>query len=269
MTGICSICGKKEMLPYRCKFCGYLYCSEHRLPENHDCPGLEKLKAQTRDSGRIVYQPVSEPIKKSGIGFSGLGRKKKSPYTVPISRNYSLYIIMVTGLMYFLQLLIPGFTGLFLLIPQLAAERPWTVFTYMFLHGNLIHLFINMLMLLFLGKILERRIGSINFLTVYFGAGLLSALGHMLISPSPVLGASGAVYGIFACLAILEPGIMVYVFPIPFPLKIIHLLVLYALNDLLNIGSNDMIAHAAHLSGLLFGLFMAFKLKHDHSMNNW
>ncbi|MCL7475029.1 MAG: rhomboid family intramembrane serine protease [ANME-2 cluster archaeon] len=267
MAELCSVCGKKEMLPYKCKFCGWTYCSQHRLPENHECEGLEILKTEARNSGRIVYHPEPEPVRKRNTGIPGLGRQIKSPYAIPISRNYSLYIIMACVVIFFLQQLIPAFTGLFLLIPQLAAIRPWTIFTYMFLHGSGGHLFFNMLVLFFFGPILERKIGSYQFLVVYFGAGLLSALGHMIFSGSPVLGASGAIYGIFACLALLEPEIRVYVYFIP--MKIAQALVLFAAIDILMMGSNDMIAHAAHLSGLVFGLYMGLKLKKSVSRSQW
>lgn len=269
MAGICSICGKREMLPYKCKFCGYTYCSEHRLPERHHCPGLDMLKMQTRDSGRITYEPIEKPVKKSRLGFPSLGWRDRSPYAVPVSRNYSLYLIMVNVIMYFLQLIIPPFTQFFVLVPQLAAARPWTIFTYMFLHSpyGIGHLFFNMLVLFFFGPILESKIGSVRFLTVYFGAGLLSAIGHMAVSSSPVLGASGAIYGVFACLAVLDPEIRVYVYF--FPMKIINALLLFGLLDFLLIGSNDMVAHGAHLFGLLFGLYMGVRLKKLRSTQIW
>ncbi|MDF1557250.1 MAG: rhomboid family intramembrane serine protease [ANME-2 cluster archaeon] len=270
MSGICSVCGKKEMLPYKCKFCGWTYCSQHRLPENHECTGLEILKTQTRNSGRIVYQPEPEPLSKRNIGIPGLGRRVKSPYAIPVSRNYSLYIIMVCVVVYLLQLIFwPEFDNLFMLTPSEVASKPWTLFTYMFLHSKfrVFHILFNMLVLFFFGPILERKIGSYRFLSVYFGAGLLSALGHMVFSGSPVLGASGAIYGIFACLAVLEPEIRVYVYFIP--MKIAQALVLFALIDILMMGSNDMIAHAAHLSGLVFGLYMGLKLKKGISRSSW
>ncbi len=268
MAGICSICGKKEMLPYKCKYCGWTYCSEHRLPENHNCPGLEKLKTQVRESGRIMYQPEPETTKKYTIGLPGLGGRGRSPYAIPVSRNYSLYLIMLCVITFFLQLIFrPYFDYYFMFIPELVAVHPWTVFTYMFLHGSGSHLFFNMLVLFFFGPTLERKIGSHKFLIVYFGAGLLSALGHMIFSGSPVLGASGAIYGIFACLALLEPDIRVYVYF--FPMKITQALVLFALVDILMMGSNDMIAHAAHLSGLVFGLYMGFKIKKEMKRSVW
>ena len=260
MANLCSICGKKEMLPYKCKFCGWTYCSEHRLPENHDCIGLEKFKKHSRDSGKIVYQP--EPTKNKHMGLPLFQKGVKSQYAIPISRNYSLYIMMACIFIYFLQLFIRGFTDFFYLDPSHILIRPWTIVTYMFLHAGTHHIFINMLVLFFFGPTLEKKIGSMKFLQVYFGAGLTSAIGHMIISSSPVLGASGAIYGVFACLAVLDPEIRVYLLYF-FPMKIINALILFSLYNILFIDANDMIAHGAHLSGLLFGLYMAFKLKKE------
>ena len=38
----CQYCGKETYLPFKCKYCGGIFCSEHRLPEKHECPGLKK-----------------------------------------------------------------------------------------------------------------------------------------------------------------------------------------------------------------------------------
>jgi len=40
ITGKCAYCGKEVTLPFKCKYCGLLFCDEHRLPENHSCRGL-------------------------------------------------------------------------------------------------------------------------------------------------------------------------------------------------------------------------------------
>jgi len=40
VSGTCKKCSKKVTMPFRCKFCKGLFCSGHRLPENHDCEGL-------------------------------------------------------------------------------------------------------------------------------------------------------------------------------------------------------------------------------------
>ena len=272
MADICSICGKKEMLPYKCKYCGWTYCSEHRLPENHNCPGLEKLKTQVRESGRIMYQPEQKTTKKHTIGLPGLWHRERSPYAVPISRNYSLYIIMANVFMYLLQRIFGyWFTRLFYLDPVNVLYQPWTIVTHMFLHSPFLslHIFINMMILFFFGPILERKIGSKNFLIVYFGAGLLSALGQMTISQNPMLGASGAIFGILATLTVLDPDIRVFLFFIP--MKIVQMLMLFAFYEMFMLltGSNDMIAHGAHLSGLVFGLYMGFKIKKEMKQSVW
>ncbi len=272
MANICSICGKKEMLPYKCKYCGWTYCSEHRLPENHNCPGLEKLKTQVRESGKIMYQPEPETTKKHTIGLPGLGHRGRSPYAVPISRNYSLYIILANVFVYLLQLIFGHwFTRLFYLDPVNVLYQPWTIVTHMFLHSPFLslHIFINMMILFFFGPILEKKIGSKNFLIVYFGAGLLSALGQMTISQNPMLGASGAIFGILATLTVLDPDIRVFLLFVP--MKIVQMLILFAFYELFMLltGSNDMIAHGAHLSGLLFGLYMGFKIKKEMKRSVW
>jgi len=40
----CDYCGKQTYMPYRCRYCDGLFCPDHRLPEKHDCVGLERMK---------------------------------------------------------------------------------------------------------------------------------------------------------------------------------------------------------------------------------
>jgi serine/threonine protein kinase len=42
--GGCSFCGKREYLPWKCNYCGGMFCGDHRMPFNHDCPGIERYK---------------------------------------------------------------------------------------------------------------------------------------------------------------------------------------------------------------------------------
>lgn len=150
--------------------------------------------------------------------------------------------------------------------PTSLVARPWTLVTYIFLHASLLHLFFNMLVLYFFGTALERRVGNNQLLAIFFTAGILSAIGYKFlsqpifnISPSSMIGASGAIYGVFAALTIIEPDIRVYVYFIP--MKIKHALVLFALFDFLMVNSSDMIAHTAHLSGIFVGLYMGYRMK--------
>ena len=181
----------------------------------------------------------------------------------------SIVIIVLCILSFFLEM-VPGigeiYVSAFQFNPNSLVTRPWTLVTYMFLHTSLLHLFFNMLVLYFFGTVLERLVGNRQLLEIFFTAGILSAIGYAFlsqpifnISPGTMVGASGAIYGVFAALTMLEPDMRVYVYFVPMKLK--HALVLFALFDFLMVNSSDMIAHTAHLSGLFVCLYMGFRIK--------
>ncbi len=150
----------------------------------------------------------------------------------------------------------------------LSAGYLWQPLTYLFLHGSLFHLLINMLILYFLGTEVERTLGSRNFLIVYFVAGVLGGMGWLLLSPGGIcIGASGAVMGMLGAYAALFPHreITVLVFFIlPITMKAWMLAAgLAAMEFILMTSRPDVgIAHAAHLAGLAAGyvfVYVAFR----------
>ncbi len=139
-------------------------------------------------------------------------------------------VIIVLCVLSFLLEMIPGIGEIYISVfqfdPSSLMTRPWTLITYMFLHSGLVHLFLNMLVLYFFGTAFERRVGNKQLLAVFFTAGVLSAIGYAFlsrpifnISPGAMIGASGAIYGVFSALAILEPDMLVYVYFVPMKLK--------------------------------------------------
>ncbi len=52
----CQKCGKEDFLPFICPYCRGYFCSEHRLPENHDCPRIELARAPKKETKPIVVQ---------------------------------------------------------------------------------------------------------------------------------------------------------------------------------------------------------------------
>jgi Zn-dependent protease len=52
----CQYCGKEEVLPFKCQFCKGLFCAEHRLPENHNCPEIERAKAPREEPPPFEYK---------------------------------------------------------------------------------------------------------------------------------------------------------------------------------------------------------------------
>ena len=267
----CTICGKPAS--YRCKYCGDTLCREHLASDKHWCVAIEEYKKDI-ETGRT--SPISSGIKPE---YGRWEYKKSVKYTNPLgifAGNYSFLILFLISISFVLQLVIPRpyYTDLLILNPGLVMERPWTLVTHIFLHGSFGHLLINMLVFFFFAPALERKIGSSKFLLIFFLSGIFAGIGwsltftpdqHQLLLLQQNLfgsvGASGAIMGIFATLAVLMPKMKVYIFPLPIPIEIWIVLILFALYDFFMIGSPDMIAHTAHLSGLFFGLLAGMWLK--------
>ena len=135
--------------------------------------------------------------------------------------------------------------------------------TYIFLHGNWVHLIANCISLLGAGIIVENDLGHLKFLGAFLSSGIVAGLIHSWLNPSssvPIIGASGAVFGVIAVLFLLMPFKITYALVVPLPsvavglmLSIIELYSLYTPTDLT-------IAHDAHIAGFAFGCIYAFNV---------
>ena len=137
------------------------------------------------------------------------------------------------------------------LIPYYFTERPWTIFTAMFVHDGFWHLFFNMLVLFFFGSYLSRLVGNTWLTLVYFIGGLAGNLLYLVLGQdlSIAVGASGAVYAVAGALAVLVPKLRVYVwFVIPMPLWAMVLVFMVVFSFLPGI------AWQAHIGGLVIGV---------------
>ena len=105
-----------------------------------------------------------------------------------------------------------------------AVPEGYTLLTYMFLHGDIIHLASNMLFLWVFGDNVEDAMGHVKYLVFYVLCGIAGALTHAFMLPAsglPLIGASGAVAGVIAAYLILHPRVRVWVLVFRFiPLKI-------------------------------------------------
>jgi membrane associated rhomboid family serine protease len=88
------------------------------------------------------------------------------------------------------------------------SEGEWyRLLTSGFLHASLIHVGFNMLLLFFLGRLLEPALGTVRFLALYFAALLAGSLGVMVLDPNALtLGASGAVFGLAGAIFVIARG---------------------------------------------------------------
>ena len=133
--------------------------------------------------------------------------------------------------------------------------------TYMFLHAGFGHLFSNMFALWMFGRTLEYELGSQRFLTYYMVCGIGAALIQIGIASLfgeslTLLGASGAVFGLLLAFGVLHPNNMIYIIPLPFPIKAKWFVLGYAVLEILLGWSplNTGVAHFAHVGGMLWGL---------------
>ena len=156
--------------------------------------------------------------------------------------------------MFFITASSPLLYRLLWLYPPAILYQPWSLVTYMFLHGGLGHLFFNMIGLFFFGPRLESHVGGRDFLWLYFLSGMGGALFSIVFATQyPVVGASGGVYGVLLSYALFWPREKIYIYGI-LPVEawlLASLLVFGSLWAGIS-GSQSGTAHFAHLGGLAF-----------------
>ena len=137
--------------------------------------------------------------------------------------------------------------------------------TYMFLHAGFGHLFSNMFALWMFGRTLEYELGSQRFLTYYMVCGIGAALIQIGVASLfgeslTLLGASGAVFGLLLAFGVLHPNNMIYIIPLPFPIKAKWFVLGYAVLEIVLGWSplNTGVAHFAHVGGMLWGLALLY-----------
>ncbi len=188
--------------------------------------------------------------------------------------------IFINTLIFFYQVLSPAGLEYFIVkmgvipyeithltsIPDIPRVSPMiSLFTSMFLHGSLFHLLGNMLYLWIFGNNIEDYLGSVRFILFYFMSGLGASAVHIIFnfnSPTPVIGASGAIAGILGAYLILFPHarVITFVFLIFIirivPIPAAFVLGIWFLGQLLNVGLGGGVAWLAHIGGFLLGILL-------------
>jgi membrane associated rhomboid family serine protease len=150
----------------------------------------------------------------------------------------------------------------------------WQLVTYMFLHGSLWHILMNMFILWMFGAELERTWGSREFTKFYFVAGIGAGIINVLLAalrPStanvPIIGASGAIYGLLVAYAMLFPERYVYVYFL-IPVKVKYLVMFLVAVEFFSTYQPDGVAHFAHLGGALVG-FLYLRYDFRWRLKRW
>ncbi len=188
------------------------------------------------------------------------------PRLTPVVKN----LLIINVLVYIAAVTLPQFVpDLSMHFPLSDRFSPYQIVTHFFMHGSPRHLIFNMLGLFFLGPMVEQRIGSKNFLIFYLLCALGAILAHVGIdfyqyfqqdvrSFAPVVGASGAIYGVVIAFATLFPNTQLMLLFPPIPVKAKYLALAYIAYDLYSglSGAQTGIAHFAHLGGAIAGFLL-------------
>jgi len=195
----------------------------------------------------------------------------------PVVRNLLIANIAVYLVQSFLRIDLATIFGYHSFsLQEMGLFNPIQIFTYMFLHSGTSHIFSNMFGLFMFGPMLENFLGSKRFLILYIVSGVGACLLHGGISlfeisqfpldsadytmmmSIPMVGASGAIFGMLGAFARLFPNTEMIIFPLPIPVKAKYLVSLYALFEIFSGFYNVMpgVAHFAHIGGLIFGILL-------------
>lgn len=140
--------------------------------------------------------------------------------------------------------------------------KPFQLFTYMFLHGDFMHIFFNMFGLISIGPILESYWGQKRFTLFYLVTGIGAALFNIFIGMvfsssgdyGTMVGASGAIYGLLMAFGMTFPEMEVRLMIPPIPIKAKYLV--FVLGGMTFLLGPKNVAHFAHLGGVIFAFIM-------------
>lgn len=180
-----------------------------------------------------------------------------------------LILIGINVLMFFIQRFYPRVTYALALIPYsiIYEHSYWQFFTYMFVHGSVQHLISNMLGLLIFSLLLEKAIGTREYILYYLLSGTLAGVASFIVYWitgsyfSVLLGASGALYAVMFLFACAFPRSRLFVFGI-LPIRAPVLVLIYFCIEFFSQFRSDGVAHTTHLFGLLFGyLYIRIRMR--------
>ncbi|MDR1584333.1 MAG: rhomboid family intramembrane serine protease [Prevotellaceae bacterium] len=189
-------------------------------------------------------------------------------------------LLLINGVMFLASYLFENFMieTFSLFYPASQFFKFFQLLTHMFMHADLMHLFFNMYALWLFGSMIERVWGGKKFLLYYLITGLGAACLHLLIEylkiknldvfeysdrivqiyGTPMLGASGAVFGVLLAFGMMFPNTELQLIIPPVRLKAIWLVVIYGILELF-LGVTQTVvgvAHFAHIGGMLFGFIL-------------
>lgn len=308
----CKFCGTSlEYLPFRCKYCGGDFCKEHRLPEKHNCSFERKNDISSVKPIKATVIKINEENEqekefytKDKIYSSSYDTKDNvSPWEANIIRprltsiklkaTYLIMILQLVGLILSkIKIIEPHF---YLSAAQILNWYFHTIFTPMINPSDFFSFIFNLLVIYFIGRLIEGKFGPKLLLQIYILSAIISAgailLIQLFLSFIPFFGTnilyfgytttSGAIMGLICFITLMLPNIEINAFIFLIPVRIkpkyflwlaIGIYLFFGLIDLLYFFSNPLfpgfISEFGNVFGVLGGLIMINKFRFSNSFPN-
>ena len=178
--------------------------------------------------------------------------------TAPVVKKLLLLNIGLFILQLILKYFSMSLVGLLALFPTNSSYyEPHQIITHQFVHAGWLHLILNMFALATIAPVVEEKIGSKKFILYYLFCGIGAGLLHLyfLTVNMPMVGASGAIYGMLLYFTFIKPNEKVFILFIPIGIKAKYLIPILLLVEIIlaTNGSNDGVGHWAHIGGAITG----------------
>lgn len=218
-----------------CQRCGRTICPE--------CQTQAAVGVQCPDCVREGRASIPRTKPRLVTAFSRTSR-------VPVV-TYS--IIAITVVMFGVQFITGGTQGsvtrALMYWGPLTVAEPWRMLTALVLHSGVVHILVNMYSLFIFGPILERMLGRVRFIALYLISGLGGSVAVLLLNPmTPVIGASGAIFGLLGAFFIITRRLGG---------NSVQLLIVIGINLAIGFVPGFNISWQAHLGGVVVGAAVA------------
>ncbi|MDX1681719.1 MAG: rhomboid family intramembrane serine protease [Phycisphaeraceae bacterium] len=216
----------------------------------------------------------------TGFGHGGLGRGSFGGGGFGSGDAWSMTTILLVAnvVVFLLQAILsgssrgsaisPGYWGHFSIETTLYGGQVWRLLTYQFLHGGFGHLLFNMIALFFFGPLMEQWWGRRRFLIFYLLCGTAGAFFYTALffvpdllnatARTPMVGASGSIFGILIGCALCYPNqrVMLLIPPVPMKMRTLALVILGIAFFSIVMGARNAGGEAAHLGGAAMGFLL-------------
>jgi len=222
-----------------CQRCGRTICPECQTPAavGVHCPECVREQRAQFAANRRATGPSGMTVARRRFAM--------------LDQKATVVIVAVSVVLWLLNEVSGGVVNAWLSYwTPLVGMQPWRLVTGLFVHSSFFHILFNMWAVWIFGRMLENILGTWRFVALYFLAGLGGDLAVSLLTPgTPVVGASGAIFGLFAAFFVIQRSL---------GYNAVQLLVIMGLNLVVGFLPGTNISWQAHVGGIVLGFVTGF-----------